>query len=233
MRVAGWLAELLRTRKTGVRIVHSRRGLRVPPAVALTFDDGPSTEWTPEILDVLRAHGARATFFVLGAAVDGREAILRRAVAEGHELGNHAYSHADPATLDDEALRDELERTNGLIESSTGIRPRLFRPPYADYDVRVARIAQDVGLSPTVLRSIDPADWRERDSTRIAGGVLDLVRPGSIVCLHDGLPPRSSDGTLDRRPTVEATHEILAGLPARGLASTTVSDLLGLPGEAR
>ena len=233
MRAVGWVAELLRTRTTGVRIVHCRRGPYVPSAVALTFDDGPSTEWTPEILDVLRAHGAHATFFVLGAAVDGRETILRRAVAEGHELGNHAYSHADLAALDDEAIRDELEQTNALVESSTGSRPRLFRPPYAGYDVRVARIAQDVGLSPTVLRSIDPADWRERDPERIAGVVLDVVRPGSIVCLHDGVPPRSSAGTPDRRPTIEATREILASLPARGLASTTVSDLLGLRGGAR
>lgn len=222
----GWIAEGARTRLTGVRVIHCRRGLHVPRAVALTFDDGPSTEWTPEILDVLRAHGASATFFVLGAAVDGREAILRRAVAEGHELGNHAYSHADPATLDDEALRDELERTNALIESSTGIRPRLFRPPYADYDVRVARIAQDVGLSPTVLRSIDPADWREPSPERLAAHVLDRVHRGAIVCLHDALPPAEPRGMSDREATVAALPPILAGLGARGFRAVTVGELL-------
>ena len=111
MKGVGWLAELVRNATTGVRVVHSRRGPRVPWAVALTFDDGPS-QWTPPILDALGAGGAHGTFFVLGLSIEGREETLRRAVAEGHELGNHAYSHADPASLDDDALRAELERTS-------------------------------------------------------------------------------------------------------------------------
>lgn len=226
MKAAGWVAEVARAAVTGVHIVHARRGLRVPHAVALTFDDGPS-HWTPAILDALRERGARGTFFVLGLSIPGREPILRRAAAEGHELGNHAYSHVDPTALDDSTLRDELERTSGLIERATGTRPTLFRPPYAAMDVRVARVARSAGLSPTVLRSVDPADWRERDPARIVDHVLSLVRPGSIVCLHDGVPPHTSAGTLDRSPTVAALPAILAGLAARSLAAVTVSALIG------
>lgn len=226
MKGVGWVAEVAVATVTGVRIVHARRGLRVPHAVALTFDDGPS-DWTEPILDTLAEREGRATFFVLGVSIDGREDVLRRAAAEGHELANHAYSHADPSTLDDTALRDELERTSDLIERATGARPMLFRPPYAGRDVRVARVARATGLSPTVLRSVDPADWREPDSGRIVAGVLDAVRPGSIVCLHDGLPPSTSAGTLDRGPTVAAVPAILDGLRTRGLAATTVSELLG------
>ena len=226
MRGVGWVAELVRDAVTGARVVHARRGPRVPHAVALTFDDGPSL-WTPPILDALGAAGARGTFFVLGLSIEGREATLRRAVAEGHELGNHAYSHTDPATLDDDALRTELERTSEALALVVGRRPTLFRPPYAAYDRRVARVARTVGLTPTVLRSVDPADWRETDHDRIAAGVLAEVRPGSIVCLHDGLPPHTAAGTTDRGPTVAALPAILDGLRERGLGAVTVSELLG------
>lgn len=226
VRGAGWIAEAVRARATGVRIVQARRGPRVPRTVSLTFDDGPS-QWTPDVLDALAAGGARATFFVLGLSVYRREPILRRALADGHELGNHAYSHTDPATLDDETLRSELERTSALIVDAVGRRPTLFRPPYAGHDVRVARVARDAGLSPTVLRSIDPADWREPDPARIAAHVVERLQPGAIVCLHDGLPPRTERGTTDRRPTVDALPAILEGIAERELASVTVSELLG------
>jgi len=225
MKGVGWLAELVRNAATDVRVVQARRGPRVPRAVALTFDDGPS-QWTPPILDALGAGGARGTFFVLGLSIEGREETLRRAVAEGHELGNHAYSHADPASLDDDALRAELERTSEALARVVGRRPTLFRPPYAAYDRRVARVAQRAGLSPTVLRSVDPADWRATDPDRIAADVLAEVRPGSIVCLHDGLPPHTTAGTADRGPTVAALPTILAGLRERGLAAITVGELL-------
>lgn len=226
MKPLDWLAEVVRTATTGVRVVHARRGFGIPHAVALTFDDGPS-EWTPAILDAFAKHGGKATFFVLGVSVEGREDILRRAAAEGHELANHAFSHADPTTLDDEILRAELECTSGILEQATGRRPALFRPPYAAKDIRVARVARSVGLSPTVLRSVDPADWRQTDSRPIVDGVLTAVIPGSIVCLHDGLPPHTTQGTVDRAPTVAAVPAILDGLHARGLAAVTVSELLG------
>jgi len=226
MRGVGWVAERGRSLVTGVSIVYARRGLRVPRAIALTFDDGPS-EWTPPILDALAAQGARGTFFVLGRSIEGREEIVRRTAAEGHELGNHAYSHTDPQTLDDDTLRRELDRTSTRLEELTGRRPRLFRPPYAGHDVRVARVARAAGLSPTVLRSVDPADWREPDAGRIASRVLAEIRPGAIVCLHDGLPPHTTEGTLDRTPTVTAVSAILDGVRARGLVAITVGELIG------
>ncbi len=225
MRGVGWMAELLRTRVTGVRIVHARRGPGTPRAVALTFDDGPS-EWTLPILDAFARQGGAATFFVLGAAIAGREATLRRAVADGHELANHAFSHADPATLADDALLAEIEATTGLLEEATGIRPRLFRPPYAAYDTRVARVARSAGLAPTVLRSIDPVDWRETDAGRIVAHVLEHLQPGAIVCLHDALPPTEPRGAPDRSATVAAVPAILDALATRGYEAVTVSALL-------
>lgn len=194
--------------------------------VALTFDDGPSDEWTPAILDVLGEHGATGTFFVLGGAIAGREEVLRRAVAEGHELGNHLYSHRDPATLSAAELRDELEHTNALIETATGLAPAHFRPPYAATDVRVARAARAAGMRRTVLRSIDPADWSEPDPDRIAEHVHSRARPGSIVCLHDALPPREPRGLATREPTVAALRALVPELVRRGFRLVTVTELL-------
>jgi peptidoglycan/xylan/chitin deacetylase (PgdA/CDA1 family) len=163
---------------------------------------------------------------VLGASVAGREASLRRAVAEGHELGNHLYSHLDPATLSDAELRAELRRTNALIEAEAGVLPRLFRPPYAGFDRRVARIAAAEGLRPTVLRSVDPADWREAAAQTIVDHVLAAAGPGEIVCLHDGVPPNNS-GSPTRRPTVEALAAIIPALRAERFELVTASELLG------
>lgn len=216
-------ARAVRAGRHGVVYAAPRRIAR--RELALTFDDGPS-EWTPGLLDVFGEHGARATFFVLGASVAGREETIRRAVAEGHELGNHAYSHTDPAALSDEALRGELERTSALLEKITGARPRHFRPPYADTDFRVATLARAAGLAHTVLRSIDPVDWDTPEPEAISRRVLDEARPGAIVCLHDGIPPGGGTGTPTRQPTVDAIRTIVPELGRRGYSLVTVTELL-------
>jgi peptidoglycan/xylan/chitin deacetylase (PgdA/CDA1 family) len=194
--------------------------------LALTFDDGPSLEWTPPILDLLRDNDARATFFVLGSAIAGREAILERAVAEGHELANHAFTHEDPALLDDGILATELERTSALLAAIAGKRPRYFRPPYAATDYRVADVARAAGLERTVLRSVDPADWNEPDPAAITERVLAGARRGSIVCLHDALPPHDPEGIPTRQPTVDALLQLVPQLIRRGFRLVTVRELL-------
>ena len=192
--------------------------------LALTFDDGPS-EWTTAILAHLGAHGARATFFVLGSSIPGRENVLRRIAAEGHELGNHTYSHPELAELDGRRVREELRRTTELIQRTARVRPRLFRPPYAAADRRVALLAASVGLSPTVLRSVDPADWSGTSAGEIVATVLEGAGPGEIVCLHDGVSPNRS-GSPSRQPTVDAVAELVPTLVAQGFELVTVSELL-------
>jgi peptidoglycan/xylan/chitin deacetylase (PgdA/CDA1 family) len=207
-------------------IVYCRRGLGVPRAVALTFDDGPS-EWTPAILDAFDAAGAHATFFVLGRSIAGNEETLRRAAAGGHELGSHAWSHLDPADLAEDELREELERTNAALAEATGVRPRLFRPPYAESNHQVAAVARSVGLSPMVLRSVDPADWRGTRREEIVRQVLERAGPGAIVCLHDGVAPARHDARTTREETVAAVRDLVRSLSARGFDLVTVSGLLG------
>jgi peptidoglycan/xylan/chitin deacetylase (PgdA/CDA1 family) len=217
------LARAFRAGRHGIVYAAPRRLRR--REVALTFDDGPS-EWTPQILDVLGEAGARGTFFVLGCAVPGSEHIVERTITEGHELGNHAYTHLDPSTLRDDELRAELEHTNATLEAVAGRRPIHFRPPYGTTDYRVADVARSVGFTRTVLRSVDPADWNESDADLIAKRILAGIRPGSIVCLHDALPPREPMGLPTREPTVAALARVVPELARRGFRCVTVMELL-------
>lgn len=187
----------------------SARNSGVARLVALTFDDGPGT-WTPAILDLLRAHGARATFFVTGRSIAGREDALRQAVADGHEVGNHGWSHSHPADLPDAALRDELERTSAEIERVAGVRPRFTRPPYGEQPER---------FPAAVLWTVYPGDWHRPPADVIVERVLSALHPGAIVLLHDGFRLGPSG------PTVDAVAALLPALAERGYRSAVISEL--------
>ena len=189
--------------------------------LALTFDDGPG-DYTPAILNLLGRHGARATFFCLGERVQARAEVVRRAVAEGHELGNHLFSHRHPEALADDEIRDEILRTAAEIERVTGVTAGLLRPPYGEEPERVAAIGAELGLGPVVLWSIDPEDWRSPAADSIVQHVLDEARAGAIVDLHDGWG-RTPRG---RQPTVQALERLLPELRSRDFDLVTVSELL-------
>ena len=193
--------------------------------VALTFDDGPS-EWTAPILDVMKEHGARATFFVIGEAIEGRESVLRRTAAEGHEIGNHTWSHPALTTIPLDRVREELDFAGDTIERVLGARPRLFRPPYFDHSDEVDRVAAEAGYGPPVLCTIDPSDWATESPEAIVETVLAQIRAGSIVDLHDGRPRGESGSTESRQPTVDAVRKIVPALVAEGYRLVTVPELL-------
>jgi peptidoglycan-N-acetylglucosamine deacetylase len=189
--------------------------------IALTFDDGPG-DCTPAILDLFGRHGARATFFCLGERVRGREPVLQRALAEGHEAGNHLFSHRHPNALSDDEIREEILRTVAEIERATGARATLLRPPYGEEPERVAAVGAEVGLGPVVVWSIDPEDWKAPPASAIVQQVLDEARPGAIVDLHDGWGRTPGS----RQPTVQALERLLPELALRGFELVTVSELL-------
>ena len=194
--------------------------------VALTFDDGPSAH-TEAIADLIAGHSGAGTFFVLGDKIPGHEALLRRMVAAGHELGNHTFSHPRCSTIGEDALRDELARAQAAITEASGQAPVLVRPPYGDDPERVATVGAGLGLA-CVLWDVDPIDWRERKVDRIVRRVLDGVYDGAIVDFHDGWPSHHT-GIRDRTPTTDALREILPELRRRGYELVTVSAMSAQP----
>ncbi|MBA2586413.1 MAG: polysaccharide deacetylase family protein, partial [Chthoniobacterales bacterium] len=193
--------------------------------VAITFDDGPDPEWTPQILDILKTHNAKAAFFLVGANAEKYPALVRRIVNEGHEIGNHTYYHPNLALCWPEHIRLELNATQLLLETITGRATTLFRPPYAAdtspsriSELTPLNIAQDLGYL-VVLENIDPQDWAKPGADIIVQRVKQQRRDGSIILLHD------AGG--DRAQTVEALPRILDYLYARGDSVVPLSTLLG------
>jgi peptidoglycan/xylan/chitin deacetylase (PgdA/CDA1 family) len=211
-----------------VRIVRRREALGAK-LVALTFDDGPS-QWTAGVLDALAEHGARGTFFLVGSAVEQHPELVTRMLAEGHELGNHTYSHPHLSAVSEETIASELERAGAAIEAVSGSRPRLFRPPHFDADVRVYRVAAAQGIDAVVGASVISRDWAERTPEPIVERVLREVGPGDIVNLHDGAPTSGIPKAAEtRKATVEAVARIAAVLRAEDYDLVTVSELLSAP----
>lgn len=204
------------------RIVHRAAGR--PPAVALTFDDGPS-EWTGEIAGALEEHGCRGTFFLRGPAVEEHPDLVSELAGAGHELGNHLWTHSDPEQQSRSELRQEIDRTAAAIARIAGSRPALVRPPYCGAPHGVARAASRGGAALVVLRSVDPEDWRAESADEIVEDVLAAVGPGDIVCLHDGVAPRNR-GAETRAATGAAVAKLVPALIDRGLRPVTVSELL-------
>jgi peptidoglycan/xylan/chitin deacetylase (PgdA/CDA1 family) len=194
-------------------VVHGDPSRRM---VALTFDDGPSGR-TPAILRVLANHGAHATFFVVGRATRGMEPTLRHIVANGNEVGDHTYSHANLLSLKRAKRSEELRWTIALVQDATHVKPRFFRPPDGATGPAVNRLGRSLGLVP-VLWSVDSRDWSVPGTKAIVKKVLRDVKPGSIVLLHDG--------GGDRQETLRALPAILRALERRHLQPVTLSQLL-------
>ena len=190
------------------------------PVVALTFDDGPHATLTPRLLDVLKAYGVHATFFVVGMNVEQNPEVLRRIAAEGHEVGNHSWSHPNLAKLPEEAWRAQLQETHDLIRRTVGQEPRFMRPPYGDLTpAQAGLIAAGFGYR-VILWSVDPDDWKEPSRPVLLHRVLAGAGPGAIILLHD-----------IHAPTVAAVPALIESLQRRGLRCVTVSELLASGGS--
>ncbi|WP_433467447.1 polysaccharide deacetylase family protein [Spirillospora sp. CA-128828] len=178
--------------------------------VALTFDDGPGP-YTARLLDTLKKDGVRATFFMLGENVGAHRDLVRRMALEGHELGNHTWSHPQLTGLSSAEVRSQIQRTQKVIgEASGGIRPTLVRPPYGATNKHVG---QAVGM-PLIMWSVDTLDWRYRDVARDTRVGIKEPKSGGIVLFHD-----------IHKPSVESIPKVVDGLKKRGFTFVTVSEL--------
>jgi len=197
---------------SGINLSSSR------PALALTFDDGPGED-TPQILSVLKEAQVRATFFLCGANVERDPGMARRIADEGHEIGNHTYSHPRLLGRTPGKILWEIDRAQKVITYHTGRKPELFRPPYG---------LRWFGLFPILARqqiravmwSVNGRDWKT-DSEQITQRVLRQAHPGAIILLHDGLPPGEKG---NRKATVDALPVILRML-GRTYRFVTISEL--------
>jgi peptidoglycan/xylan/chitin deacetylase (PgdA/CDA1 family) len=164
------------------------RGSRRSGAACLTFDDGPHPEHTPRLLDALAAAGVHATFFVIGERAERHPDLVRRIVAEGHELGHHSFTHGEPSRTSSRELIDEVRRTRALLADLTGIVPRLFRPPHGKVTVRklVALIQEGETI---VLWNVDPKDFEASGASEVLSRLgAHPLRGGDVVLLHDTWP---------------------------------------------
>jgi peptidoglycan/xylan/chitin deacetylase (PgdA/CDA1 family) len=202
-------------------ITHGDRGDR---RVALTFDDGPDDPFSLMVSAILDTHGAKGTFFEVGKAIDARPEIARALYADGHLLGNHSYHHDYWRWLD--PRYPELDRTQDAFQQQLGICPAFFRPPHGQRTPFMLAHASSKNMV-TATWDVSAGDWSATDGAEVARRILDQVRPGSIILLHDGI-----DGTVtaDRTVLIDALPIILDGLKAKGLEPVRLDQLLGRPG---
>jgi peptidoglycan/xylan/chitin deacetylase (PgdA/CDA1 family) len=183
--------------------------------VALTIDDGPHYKTTPQMLAVLREKKVKLTLFILGENAAAHPELLAAAVADGHEIATHAYSHNSLPKMSKEEIGQELDKAEKVITVAAP-KPVLFRPPGGAYNDNVLAEAQKRGYT-TILWSIDPGDWRRPSVAHVVDVVMNHIEPGSIVLLHEGQYPL---------PTPEAIGIIIDKLREQGYDIVTVSELL-------
>ena len=184
------------------------------PLLALTIDDAPHPDVTPGILEVLRRHGVRATFFIIGEHAARYPTLIDSIRANGHELGNHFYTDRESAALEPTEAEDELIRTDGLIAASDP--PRWLRPGHGVVDPTIETLAREHGYE-LVLATTYPLDIG-LPSFVARWQFLANARPGAILVLHDGGP--------DRRDTIDILDSVLPVIARRGIRATTLSELV-------
>ena len=182
-----------------------------PLQVALTFDDGPHQTCTPALLNGLKQREVKATFFLMGENIAGKEPLVQRMQAEGHLIGNHGYRHIQMTKEEAEQACADIEQTEKLIQSITGKRPEDLRPPYGDWN---EQLECRVNLT-TVLWNVDSLDWKFQNTDRIVRRVEKDVKDGDIILMHDIFPT-----------SVEAALRIVDDLQKRGYEFVTVEELL-------
>lgn len=181
------------------------------PKIALTFDDGPSTAWTPALLDGLKERGVKATFFLIGENADKNPEIVKRMADEGHLIGNHTYHHVELTKVSENEARLELADTSAVIVRITGKEPEYMRPPFGAWQ---RKLEQEIQMLP-VLWTIDPLDWTTENQDEIVNKVVTEAEENDIILLHDCY-----------KSSIEAGLRIVDILQEEGFVFVTVDELL-------
>jgi peptidoglycan-N-acetylglucosamine deacetylase len=211
--------EVLFVRKNTIYHVDTPRKI-----VALTFDDGPSPEWTPRILEVLKQSQSKATFFLLGKHVQAYPGIARLIIKQGCEIGNHTFNHQVILNLDHDRIREEIKDAEKAIKDATGVTPVFFRPPKGWVTDKDKKIIKQLGYD-TILWTLNSKDWVTFDDKYIVRFLLKRIRPGDIILFHDSGGVFGTEGG-NREETVKAVRSVVEKLKERGYIVTTVGELL-------
>jgi peptidoglycan/xylan/chitin deacetylase (PgdA/CDA1 family) len=200
----------------GARISYSSVNI-TQPVVAMTFDDGPHPSLTPKLLDILKERNIKCTFFLIGQNVKAYPQIVRRIIAEGHEIGAHTYTHCSLTSRSDAQIRSELQRSEEVLMTAANYRPQLIRPPYGAINTRIKQLMfSEFGYS-TIMWSVDPQDWRRPGVSVVTSRLVSGARPGAIMLAHDIHPP-----------TIQAVPAMFDQLLAKGYQFVTVSQLMNM-----
>ena len=194
-------------------------GSGAKPEVALTFDDGPDDEITPQVLDVLREYRVTATFFFKGNQLDNYAGVVKQAYTAGNLIASHAYSHQELDKMNQTDIDKEIAASDRVFKRVIGVVPAMIRPPFGSINQDVLDVCQKQ-QEKIILWSIDTLDWSEPEPEHIAKNVLDNVRPGDIILMHS---------VQGREATVQALPLIIKGLQAKGYAMVNLSELLTIP----
>lgn len=190
------------------------------PFIALTFDDGPHATNTPRLLDILKERNVKATFYVVATNVKRYPEIMRRIVAEGHEIGNHTVTHGNLTKMSPDEVRSELSRSREAIIATTGIAPRTMRPPYGAITAdQKDWIRREFGY-PSILWSVDPEDWKKPGASVVTRRLVSGAAPGGILLVHD-----------IHASTIDAIPSAIDQLLAKGLQFVTVTQLIAMDGN--
>lgn len=185
--------------------------------LAMTFDDGPHPTNTPRLLDILKQRNIKATFFLIGRSAKTYPQIVRRIVEEGHEIGNHTWSHASLTSRSDEQIRKELQMTEDALVAAAGYRPHIVRPPYGAINARIKQLMfSDFGYA-NIMWSVDPQDWRRPGVSVVTNRLVNGAHKGAILLAHD-----------IHAPTIDAMPSTLDQLLTKGYQFVTVSQLMNL-----
>lgn len=177
--------------------------------VALTFDDGPSI-YTEELIEYLNKEGCNATFFVLGNKVEMYADVLKKSIKYGNEIGNHSYNHKWLIKLNEESIRDQINKTQDIIKSTTGYTPKLLRPTYGSINNKI-RNNTDLDI---VLWNVDTLDWKYKSVKKIVSRATRNLKDGNIILMHD----------IHKR-TIEAVKKIVPIIKEKGYTCVTISEL--------
>ncbi len=198
-----------------------KKGNDQDKVVALTFDDGPDKDFTPQVLDILKKNDVKATFFVVGENVGWNPEILKREYEEGHEIGNHTFTHINVSKRGYDDIYKEIDETQQAVKKIIGVEPKLFRPPYRAISKEMCNIVKKKDMNIVLWSNLDPRDWSNPGVYYIVDTITSKVQNVTIILLHDYNNLRNT-----KSQTIQALEIVIPKLKEMGYRFVTISELI-------